>query len=35
VFLVFMPAISQAGRPERKALRDGLHKQYDVPQAPA
>jgi len=35
VFLVFLPTISQAGRPERKALRDGLHKQYDVPQAPA
>jgi len=24
MFLVFMPAISQAGRPERKALRGGL-----------
>jgi hypothetical protein len=35
VFLVFMPRISQAGKPERKALRDGLRKQYDVPQAPA
>jgi hypothetical protein len=31
----FMPAISQTGRPERKALRGGLHKQYDDPQAPA
>jgi hypothetical protein len=35
VFLVFMPRISQAGKPERKALRDGLRMQYDVPQAPA
>jgi hypothetical protein len=33
VFLVFMPRISQAGRPERKALRDGLLEQYDDPQA--
>jgi hypothetical protein len=35
VFLVFLHRISQAGKPERKALRDGLRKQYDVPQAPA
>jgi hypothetical protein len=28
-----MLRISQAGKPERKALRGGLRKQYDVPQA--
>jgi hypothetical protein len=35
VFLVFMPRISQAGRPKRNALRGGLRKKYNVPQAPA
>jgi hypothetical protein len=35
VFLVFMPTISQAGKPKRKALRGGLRMQYDDPQATA
>jgi hypothetical protein len=35
VFLVFMPMISQAGSPERKALRGSLRKRNNDPQAPA
>jgi hypothetical protein len=35
VFLVFMPSISQAGKPVRHALRGGLRKRNNDPQAPA